>query len=144
MKHITHSTKPITQKSIERNWHLVDAKGQVVGRIASRVALLLQGKNKTTYVSYLDCGDNVVIINAKHVVLTGQKWTDKKYTRYSGYPDGLKITTATEMAKKHPERLLEIAINGMLPKNKHRQIRIKRLHVYSENTHPFTDIKFVS
>jgi len=119
-----------------RRWFVVDADGQTVGRLASRVAKILMGKNKPTYTTFLDTGDHVVIINAEKVVFKGNKLDDKLYRHHTGYPGGLKETKARDMLEKHPERILEEAIKGMLPKTKLGKAMVKKLKVYSGAQHP--------
>lgn len=128
--------KTFIPKTVERKWWLVDAKGKVLGRLASKIALLLMGKHKPDYTPFLDNGDFVVVINAEKVVLTGDKWESKLYYRYSGYPGGLKVLRARDILQKHPERLIELAVKRMLPKNKLNKRRIKRLKVYAGEYHP--------
>lgn len=118
-------------------WHLVDAKGQVVGRLASQLAPILRGKHKPTYAPNVDCGDFVVVINAKEVVLTGNKWKDKLYRWHTGYPGGLKERSALEMKAKKPEEILRQAIHGMLPKNKMRALQNKKLKIFLDDIHPY-------
>jgi len=121
---------------IKRKWHLVDAKGKTLGRLASRIAILLRGKHKPTFTPHLDTGDFVVVINAEKVVLTGKKWKEKLYIHHSGYPGGLKSISAEKMWEKHPERLITMAVQGMLPKNKLGRKLIKKLKVYAGEAHP--------
>lgn len=135
----THSTKSVKEKDIKRNWTLIDLSGKVVGRIAPLISTLLQGKHKVDYVSYLDMGDNVVAINAGEVVITGRKAQTKEYTRYSGYPGGLKKVSYQTMMEKNPTEIIKRAVSGMLPKNKLRDQRLKRLYVYADNKHPYAD-----
>lgn len=139
MTKLSQSTKSIKEKEIKRNWQLIDLKGKVLGRIAPEIARFLQGKHKVNYVSYLDMGDYVVAINAKDVVLTGKKAQVKEYTSYSGYPGGLKKTTFTDLMKKNPAGIIKQAVSGMLPKNKLREPRLKRLYVFPEAKHPYED-----
>jgi len=136
MQKLTKSTKA---KEIARSWHLVDAKGKILGRVAVEVAKKLIGKHKPYFVSSLDCGDYVVIINAKYVQVTGHKEAEKLYTRFSGYPGGLKTKTFRQVREERPEEILRRAVFGMLPKNKLRARMITRLHVAPEATHKFTD-----
>lgn len=138
-KIITQQTKPVKQKEIKRQWHLIDVSGKILGRISSFISQLLQGKNKENYVPYLDMGDNVVIINAKKISLTGKKYKEKAYTEYSGYPGGLKIKKINELLKKNPAYIIRRAVSGMLPKNKFRKQRLKRLFIYPDSNHPFND-----
>ncbi len=117
-------------------WKLIDAEGQILGRLATRIANMLRGKDKPWYTAHTDSGDYVVIINADKIVLTGNKWRDKEYTRYTGWMGGFKITTAQEMLKKHPTNLIEHAVKGMLPKNKLNRQILKKLKVYTGAEHP--------
>lgn len=121
---------------IERKWWLVDADGQVAGRLATRVADILRGKHKPTYTPHLDCGDFVVIVNAEKVVLTGDKENQKIYERYSGYPSGLKRETARTVRQKRPERILAQAIWGMLPHGRLGRAQYRKLKIYAGPDHP--------
>lgn len=122
-------------KKIKRKWHLVDAKGQILGRIASKTATILRGKHKAIFTPHLDCGDYVIIINAKEVSVTGKKMEQKLYKRYSGYPGGLRQTPLKEMLKKKPEEVLRQAIKGMLPKGRLGRDMLLKLKVYAGNQH---------
>ena len=130
------STTFLKKADIERHWYVVDAEGQVLGRLASRIALVLTGKEKPTYAPFLDTGDHVIVINAEKVRLTGAKETGKHYYRHSGYPGGIREKRAEEVRGKHPERLIESAVRGMLPKNKLGRAQYKKLKVYSGPNHP--------
>ncbi len=121
---------------IDRTWYVVDAADQVLGRLASRIATVLMGKDKPIYTDFLDTGDFVVVVNAEKVRLTGNKLDDKVYYRHSGYPGGLRQTNARLLMKKHPERLLQLAVKGMLPKNKLGSRMLKRLKIYEGAEHP--------
>src|SRR6185369_4508887 len=121
---------------IESRWHLLDADGQVLGRLASRAAMLLMGKHKPDYTPFLATGDHVVVINAAKVRLTGNKEQDKIYRRYSGYPGGLREITAAKLRASRPERMVEEAIAGMLPKNKLGKQIVRHLRVYRGAQHP--------
>lgn len=134
---LTHSTKPLSVKSVSTKWHLIDAKNKILGRVAVEIAKKLIGKEKVYQADYLDCGDEVVVTNAAAVVLTGQKLLNKKYTSYSGYPGGLKIVSASKMLVDKPNKMLLTAVKGMLPKNKLRSKRLKRLHIFSSENHTF-------
>lgn len=136
---LTHSTKPIKEKEIKRDWHLVDVKDQILGRTIPGIVKFLQGKHKVTYVSYLDSGDYVVVVNAKFVKVTGRKEKEKVYNRYSGYPGGLKEITFDKLIKKKPKEVIRHAVSGMLPKNKLRNRRLARLHIFAESKHKFED-----
>ena len=117
-------------------WKVIDADGQTLGRLATGIAEMLRGKDKAHYTPHTDSGDYVVVINAEKIVLTGNKWEDKEYDRYTGWMGGYKITTAKEMMQKHPTRLIEHAVKGMLPTNKLNRKIIKKLKVYPDNKHP--------
>ena len=121
---------------VNRRWYLVDAQDQVLGRLASHVANLLAGKLKPTWVPFMDMGDHVIIINAEKVKLTGKKLEQKMYYRYSGYPGGMKSVSAHDLKAKRPDRMVEIAIKGMLPKNKLGRAMASKLKVYAGGTHP--------
>ena len=129
----TYSPK---SQDIEHKWYLVDAKNQVLGRLASNVARILRGKHKAIFAPHVDVGDHVVIVNAEKIRVTGKKAQQKRYKRYSGYPGGLKETVYEEMISKHPERILEHAIRGMLPKNRLGRQMIKKLRIYAGGEHP--------
>jgi len=122
--------------SIEQKWHLIDANGKTLGRLATRVAMLLRGKHKPIFTPHVDTGDFVVVVNAEKISLTGKKWKDKLYIHHSGYPGGLKSISAGKMREKKPERLVTMAVQGMLPKNKLGRKMIKKLKVYSGEAHP--------
>lgn len=126
-------------KDIKRDWYIFDAKEQVLGRFAVKVAHELMGKGKAYFVNNLDCGDNVVVINAKLVKVTGNKENLKKYTNYSGYPGGLRTRTLKEVRAKMPEEVITRAVAGMLPKNKLRAQMLKRLFVYADENHKYQD-----
>lgn len=122
---------------VTREWHLVDAKGRVLGQVAVEIAKKLLGKHKVDYTPHVDAGDFVVVINAAQVEVTGRKATDKMYYRHSGYPGGLKSQNFSELLEKFPDRVIKLAVTNMLPKNKLRDPRMKRLKVYAgaEHTH---------
>ncbi len=117
-------------------WKLIDAKGKTVGRLATLIADTLRGKDKAEYTPHTDTGDYVVVINVEHVVFTGDKWNDKIYDRYTGWMGGYKVVSAKDMRKNHPERILEQAVKGMLPKNKLNRQIIKKLKLYAGAEHP--------
>jgi len=124
------------QDQIQRDWWLVDAQGKTLGRLATEVASRLRGKHKPTYTPFLDTGDHVIVVNAENVVLTGKKLQDKMYRRYSGYPGGLKEVSAGTMLDKHPTRLIESAVKGMLPKGPLGRKMLRKLKVYAGGQHP--------
>ena len=123
------------KEDVARKWHLVDADGQVLGRLATRIARLLIGKHKTTFTPHVDAGDHVVVINAAGIRVTGKKSTDKVYYRHSMYPGGLKQRTYRQLVDKFPTRPLELAVKRMLPKNRHQSPRMQRLHIYTGPEH---------
>ncbi len=137
-----NTTKPTQASRIERKWYLIDAKDKILGRVAVEIAAKLMGKSKPYFVRNLDCGDYVVVINAKHVKVTGHKEKEKLYTRYSGYPGGLKTKALWQLRAERPEEIIRRAVMGMLPKNKLRSTMITRLHVKPEAIHEF-ETKFV-
>lgn len=117
-------------------WHVIDAKGKILGRLATEIADILRGKNKPEFTPHADAGDYVVVINAEQVALTGNKWEGKEYDRYTGWMGGYKVTTAKDLLAKHPTHLVELAVRGMLPKNKLNREVIKKLKVYVGTEHP--------
>ena len=118
MDTLSYKTISANKNTVNKQWVLVDAEGQTLGRMASKVAKLLRGKYKPSFTPHVDCGDNVVIINAEKINLTGNKWNDKTYIRHTGYPGGQRSLTANELFGKDPARLVEKSVKGMLPKNK--------------------------
>ncbi|GAA5345896.1 50S ribosomal protein L13 [Planifilum fimeticola] len=129
----TYMAKP---GEVERKWYVVDAKGKTLGRLASEVAALLRGKHKPQFTPHVDTGDFVIVINAKDVQLTGKKLSNKIYYRHSGWPGGLKMTTAADMRNTRPERMIELAVKGMLPKTSLGRRQLRKLKVYAGPEHP--------
>ena len=129
----TYSAK---KEEVERKWLVVDAQDQVLGRLASKVAHILRGKHKPTFTPHVDTGDHVIVINADKVRLTGNKLTQKFHYRYSGYPSGLKSVRYDELLKKHPDRVIKLAVKRMLPKNRLGRVIFKKLKVYAGEGHP--------
>lgn len=123
------------QDGIERKWHLMDASGKILGRLAVEIANLLRGKGKTFYTNHMDCGDFVVITNASKIVLTGKKLDQKTYFTFSGYPGGAKLTPYSVLMQKSPEKALLAAVKGMLPKNKLADKQLTRLRVFKDDKH---------
>jgi len=123
-------------KDIERQWHVIDASGQTLGKLATQVANLLMGKQKPTFVPYLDVGDYVIVLNATKVRVTGKKPKQKTYYRHSGYPGGIKAETYEEVMATHPTRIIEHAVKGMLPHNRLGRAMFKKLKVYAGDSHP--------
>jgi large subunit ribosomal protein L13 len=123
-------------KEVVRSWHVIDADGQVLGRVASRAARILTGKHKASYTPYIDTGDHVIILNADKVKLTGNKETAKVYRHHTGYPGGLKETGAAKMRATRPVKMMELAVGGMLPKNRLGKQMYRKLKVYAGGKHP--------
>lgn len=135
MNNRTYITKPDDIER-ERRWWVVDAEGQTLGRLASKLAPYLTGKNKPIYTPNLDTGDYVVVINAEKIVVTGRRMMQKRYYRHSGYPGGMRSLTLEQMMQKHPERAIQIAVKGMLPSNAMGRRMLKKLKVYVGSEHP--------
>ena len=135
MNTLSYKTVSANKVTVNKEWLVVDADGQTLGRFASKVAMLIRGKYKPNFTPHVDCGDNVIVINAEKIQLTGKKWTDKSYIRHTGYPGGQRSLTATEMFGKDPARLVEKAVKGMLPKNKLGSALYKNLYVYAGAEH---------
>jgi large subunit ribosomal protein L13 len=129
-------TPIVQEREIQRRWYLVDAEDKVLGRLASRVATILRGKHKPTYAPHLDVGDHVIVVNAEKVHLTGRKRSDKLYRWHTGYIGALREVRAETMLRTHPERVIEWAVQGMLPKNRLGRAMAKKLQVYRGTTHP--------
>jgi large subunit ribosomal protein L13 len=132
-------TAPTRASEIKREWHLIDVKGRILGRTATEIAKLLIGKGKPYFAKNLDCGDYVVVINAQEIMVTGKKEREKVYTRYSGYPGGLRKITLSEYRQKKPEEIIRHAVSGMLPKNRLRASMLKRFYVFKGAEHKFED-----
>lgn len=137
--HLTRVTKPIKERTVIRSWHSIDAADKVLGRLTPDISIYLQGKHKVYYVPYIDCGDYVVVINAGKVAVTGGKEDKKVYSRYSGYPGGLKQIRYKDMKTKKPEEIIRHAVYGMLPKNKLRDTRMARFFIFKDEKHPYQD-----
>lgn len=136
MDQVSFKTSSANKESVTKRWYVVDASDQPVGRLASKVAQLLRGKHKPDFTPHVDCGDNIIIINAERAKFTGNKWRDKEYRWYTGYTSGLRSITAEDMHKRKPARILEKAIKNMLPKNRlSRRIFQKNLFVYEGTEH---------
>ena len=135
MDTLSYKTKSANKATVNKEWVMVDADGQALGRLASKVAILLRGKHKPNFTPHVDCGDNVIVVNAEKVKLTGKKWTDKEYLRHTGYPGGQRSLTAREIFDKDPTRLIEKSVKGMLPKNKLGAELFRNLKVYVGTEH---------
>jgi len=132
---LSYKTVSANKATVNKEWVIIDAEGKVLGRLASVVASMLRGKHKTNFTTHVDCGDNVVVINAEKIDLTGEKWADKVYVRHTGYPGGQRFTTAEALLKKNPIGLVEKAVKGMLPKNRLGSALYRNLHVYAGAEH---------
>ena len=135
MNTLSYKTASANKSTATKEWILIDADGQTLGRLASKIAMLIRGKHKPNFTPHVDCGDNVVVVNAEKINLTGKKWTDKTYIRHTGYPGGQRSLTASEMFEKDPTRLLEKAVKGMLPKNILGSALFRNLYVYAGTEH---------
>ena len=135
MNTLSYKTVSANKATTNKEWVVVDAAGQPLGRMASKVAKILRGKHKTNFTPHVDCGDNVIVLNAGQVALLGNKWADKEYIWHTGYPGGQKSLTAEELQKKDSLRLIEHAVRGMLPKNRLGRTILKNLHVYEGSEH---------
>ena len=135
---LSYKTISANSATVEKKWLLVDADGQQLGRLASKVAKIIRGKHKVNFTPHVDCGDNVVIINADKIALSGKKWTDKKYIRHTGYPGGQRVLSARELFDKDPVRLIQKAVKGMLPKNRLGAALFRNLYTYSGSEHKQT------
>jgi len=132
----SYKTVSLNKSTVEKNWVIVDADSQVLGRMASEVAKMIRGKNKPSFTPHVDCGDNVIVINADKIRLTGQKWTDKEYVRHTGYPGGQRFETPISLKAKSSTRIIEKAVKGMLPSNRLGRQIFKNLYVYEGAEHP--------
>jgi len=135
-KKMKKSTVSAREEDVQKDWYVVDAQGQTLGRLASQVATVLRGKHKPLFTPHIDCGDYVVVVNADKIHVTGQKMTQKKYYRHSGYPGGLKEVALRDQLQKFPARVVESAVRGMLPKNRLGRRIFKKLKVYAGPEHP--------
>jgi len=133
---LSYKTKSANKASIEKEWIVIDAQGEILGRLASQVAKILRGKHKPTFTPHADCGDNVIILNADKVRLTGKKWAEKQYIRHTGYPGGQRVETAERMRTKDARRVVQYAVRGMIPKNRLGNAILKNLYVYEGAEHP--------
>ena len=136
MDTLSYKTISVNKATAQKEWVVVDATGQSLGRIAAKVAKLLRGKYKPSYTPHVDCGDNVIIINAEKVELTGKKWNDRIYIRFTGYPGGQRMHTPADLMKKGPRYLLQKVVKGMLPKNRLGDQLLRNLYVYAGSEHP--------
>ncbi len=135
MDTLSYKTISANKATVDKQWLLVDAEGEILGRLASKVAKMLRGKNKPNFTPHVDCGDNVIIINAEKINLTGKKWESKTYIHYTGYPSGQRTQSVKTILEKHPERIIEKSVKGMLPKNKLGAEIFRNLKVYAGPDH---------
>lgn len=136
MDTLSYKTISANAATVQKEWIVVDANGAILGRLASQIAKILRGKHKPSFTPHVDCGDNVIVINADKIRLTGKKMTDKVYVRHTGYPGGQRFATPREILAKFPPRVMEHAIRGMLPKNSLGRRLFTNLYVYAGNEHP--------
>jgi len=135
MSKLHFTTKHINEAAVQRNWYVVDATNQTVGRMCAKIASVLRGKNKVYYSPHVDCGDFIIVVNADKVVFTGNKMAEKEYLTFSGYPGGQKAEIARELIRRRPEAIVERAVKGMLPKNRLGRKMFKKLFVYADDKH---------
>lgn len=136
MDAVSFKTVSVNSKTADKNWLIVDAEDMVLGRFTTQVAMMLRGKHKPSFTPHVDCGDNVIVINAEKIRLTGKKMTDKEYVRYTGYPGGQRFATPADWMKKNPALIIENAVRGMLPKTKLGRAVFGNLYVYAGTEHP--------
>ena len=135
MNYLSYKTVSVNKENANKKWYVIDAEGQILGRMATEVAMILRGKKKACYTPHSDCGDNVIIINAEKIILTGNKMDEKYYVRYTGYPGGQRVRTVKEQLKRKPIAVIEHAVKGMLPKTKLGNAIFKNLYVYEGPEH---------
>jgi len=138
MDTLTYKTISANKETVHKEWLIIDAENEVLGRFSSAVAKLIRGKNKTNFTPHVDCGDNVIVINAEKIRLTGNKLTDKEYIRHTGFPGGQRFTTPKELLQINPTEVIKKAVKGMLPKNRLGAQLYKNLYVYTGTEHPHT------
>ncbi len=136
MNTTSYKTISANQETVTKDWVLVDAENEILGRLASKVAKIVRGKNKVNFTPHVDCGDNVIIINAEKIQLTGNKWDQKEYVRHTGYPGGQRFTSVKQMLEKNPTEIIRKAVKGMLPKNRLGSVLLKNVLIYEGGEHP--------
>jgi large subunit ribosomal protein L13 len=136
MNTTSYKTISANQETVTKDWILVDAENEILGRLASKVAKIVRGKNKVNFTPHVDCGDNVIIINAEKIQLTGNKWDQKEYVRHTGYPGGQRFTSVKQMLEKNPTEIIRKAVKGMLPKNRLGSVLLKNVLIYEGGEHP--------
>ena len=136
MNTLSYKTVSANKKTVNKQWVVVDAQGEILGRLSTKIAMIIRGKTKPDFTPNVDCGDNVIVINADKVKLTGNKFSDKTYVSYTGYPGGQRFISPKELMAKHPTRVIEKAVRGMLPKNRLGKALFGNLYVYAGSEHP--------
>ena len=136
MNTLSYKTVSANKKTVNKQWVVVDAQGEILGRLSTKIAMIIRGKTKPDFTPNVDCGDNVIVINADKVKLTGNKFAEKQYVSYTGYPGGQRFISPKELMAKHPTRVIEKAVRGMLPKNRLGKALFGNLHVYAGAEHP--------
>ena len=136
MNTLSYKTVSANKKTVNKQWVVVDAQGEILGRLSTKIAMIIRGKTKPDFTPNVDCGDNVIVINADKVKLTGNKFSEKEYVSYTGYPGGQRFISPKELMAKHPTRVIEKAVRGMLPKNRLGKALFGNLHVYAGPEHP--------
>lgn len=136
MDTLSYKTQYAKPQTVEKKWLVIDAEGQILGRLCSQIASILRGKHKASYSPHVDCGDNVIVINAEKIRLTGKKWSDKEHVWYTGHPGGQRALSMTELMNRDPRRPVELAVKRMLPKNKLSRDMYRNLKVYAGPSHP--------
>ena len=136
MNTLSYKTVSANKKTVNKQWVVVDAQGEILGRLSTKIAMIIRGKTKPDFTPNVDCGDNVIVINADKVKLTGNKFAEKQYVSYTGYPGGQRFISPKELMAKHPTRVVEKAVRGMLPKNRLGRALFGNLHVYAGAEHP--------
>ncbi|MBE7176904.1 MAG: 50S ribosomal protein L13 [Mucilaginibacter polytrichastri] len=136
MNTLSFKTVSANKQTVDKQWVVIDAEGEILGRLSSKIASVIRGKHKPSFTPHVDCGDNVIVINADKVKLTGNKFSQKEYVSYTGYPGGQRFISPKELMAKHPTRVVEKAVRGMLPKNRLGRALFGNLHVYAGGEHP--------
>ena len=136
MNTLSYKTASANKDTVQKEWFIVDAKDEILGRLASKIAFILRGKHKPSFTPHVDCGDNVIVINAEKIKLTGKKMTEKQYIRHTGYPGGQRTQTPEDLLSKKPEAVVEKAVKGMLPKSRLGSAIFNNLHVFAGEMHP--------
>lgn len=136
MDSLSYKTLSVNDNAVEKDWYIIDAETMILGRLASKVAMVIRGKHKPSFTPHVDCGDNVIVINAEKIRLTGNKWNAKEYIYHTGYPGGQRSLSPSQMMQKGGHRMVEKAVKGMLPKNRLGRKMFKNLYVYAGSEHP--------